>query len=121
MTMCPLNPKWLRKQYEITMHGTIDEKYKFLIPETGFNMQFNNTVVYFRITLVGGYDRAIQYQCKMENDVRVFTGINFLSRDHFNSDNERQRAVDEMKTEAEKVGIEQEYLDQLKIVGWQTC
>lgn len=68
------------------------------------------------------YDRAIQYQCKIDQfGKRIFTGINFLSRTHFNSATERKQVIDEMTNAASQAGIEQEYLQQLKIVQWDTC
>jgi hypothetical protein len=81
-------------------------------------------LVYYRKDLINGdfYDRAIQYQCKIdEMGKRVFTGVNFLSRTHFQSDTERKQAIDEMTTAASHAGIEQEYLQQLKIVQWEHC
>ncbi len=68
------------------------------------------------------YDRAIQYQCKIDQfGERIFTGVNFLSRTHFNSDTERKQAIDEMTNAAIQAGVEQEYLQQLKVVQWETC
>ncbi len=52
---------------------------------------------------------------------RAFTGVNFLSGGHFNSDTERKQAIDEMISAASQAGVEQEYLQQLKIVQWQNC
>lgn len=68
------------------------------------------------------YDRAIQYQCKADEfGKRVFTGVNFLSRTYFNSDAERKQAIDEMIDDALQAGVEQTYLQELKIVQWETC
>jgi hypothetical protein len=145
ITTCPMEPVWLRKNYTVHMNGTVsDQQYPFFIPETGFHIQFNNTVgmksfflrnisfvcgnlishflVYYRQSNNNLYDRAIQYQCKVdETGKRIFTGINFLSRTHLNSDDERKHAIDEMALEAIKAGVEQQYLQQLKIVQWLTC
>ncbi|CAF4668488.1 unnamed protein product, partial [Rotaria magnacalcarata] len=52
---------------------------------------------------------------------RVFTGVNFRSRTHFSSDAERKQAIDEMINEALNAGVEQKYLQKLKIVQWETC
>lgn len=78
-------------------------------------------IVYYRKNN-NTYDRAIQYQCKIDElGQRIFTGINFLSRTSFNSDDERKQAIDEMTIEALKVGVEQKYLQQLNIVQWKSC
>jgi hypothetical protein len=45
ITTCPYEPVWLRKNYTVHMNGSAnDEHYPFFIPETGFHVQFNNTV-----------------------------------------------------------------------------
>ncbi|CAF2848673.1 unnamed protein product [Rotaria sp. Silwood2] len=125
ITSCPYEPIWLRKNYTVHMNGTANnEHYPFFIPETGFHVQFNNSVVYYRKSEINNYsyDRAIQYQCKVDKlGQRVFTGINFLSRTYFNSDIERKQAIDEMITAAINAGVEQKYLQQLKIVQWKNC
>lgn len=42
---CPYEPSWLRKNYTVPMNGTAnDPHYPFYIPETGFHVEFNNTV-----------------------------------------------------------------------------
>jgi len=82
------------------------------------------SIVYYRKNVTNNdfYERAIQYQCKVdEMGKRAFTGVNFLSRTHFNSDTERKQAIDEMISAASQAGVEQEYLQQLKIVQWQNC
>ena len=44
-TTCPYEPNWLRKNYTVYMNGTAnDQQYPFYIPETGFRVEFNNTV-----------------------------------------------------------------------------
>ncbi|CAF1048195.1 unnamed protein product [Rotaria sp. Silwood1] len=126
ITSCPYEPIWLRKNYTVHMNGIVNDKYyPFFIPEIGFHIQFNNTVVYYRNNEINNnnfYDRAIQYQCKVDHlNKRIFTGINFLSRTYFNSDIERQQVINEMINSAVNAGVEQKYLQELKIVQWKNC
>jgi len=45
ITTCPYEPVWLQKNYTVHMNGSANnERYPFFIPETGFHIQFNNTV-----------------------------------------------------------------------------
>lgn len=45
ITTCPYEVIRIRKNYTTHMNGTVNDKhYPFFIPETGFHVQFNNTV-----------------------------------------------------------------------------
>jgi hypothetical protein len=45
ITTCPYEPSSLHKNYTVYMNGTAnDHRYPFYIPETGFHVEFNNTV-----------------------------------------------------------------------------
>lgn len=82
------------------------------------------SLVYYRQSGASdrSYDRAIQYQCKRDaNGQRIFTGINFLSRTSFQSDAERQQAIDELVQSAISAGVESNYLQELKVVQWERC
>lgn len=82
------------------------------------------SLVYYRQSGASdrAYDRAIQYQCKRDaNGQRIFTGINFLSRTSFQSDAERQQAIDELVQSAISAGVESNYLQELKVVQWERC
>ncbi|CAF3349247.1 unnamed protein product [Rotaria socialis] len=88
--------------------------------------EFNPNIyqVYYRRSVIknDSYDRTIQYQCKIDQlGKRVFTGVNFLPRTHFDSAADRKQATDEMINEALNAGAEQKYLQELKIVQWETC
>lgn len=100
-------------RYEITFLGRI----YFLSDNL-----LSHFVVYYRQSNNDSYDRAIQYQCKFdESGERIFTDINFISRTHLNSDDQRKQTIEKMTLEAIKAGVEQQYLQQLKIVQWLTC
>ncbi|CAM2725485.1 unnamed protein product [Rotaria socialis] len=104
ITSCPYETAWRRRNYTKHMDGTVNDKHD---PFFYAGNRFSRAI--FIILL-------LQKKCK-----RVFTGVNFLPRTHFDSAADRKQATDEMINEALNAGAEQKYLQELKIVQWETC
>eukprot|EP00590_Aulacoseira_subarctica_P000512 CAMPEP_0172435762 /NCGR_PEP_ID=MMETSP1064-20121228/71360_1 /TAXON_ID=202472 /ORGANISM="Aulacoseira subarctica , Strain CCAP 1002/5" /LENGTH=334 /DNA_ID=CAMNT_0013184115 /DNA_START=1688 /DNA_END=2692 /DNA_ORIENTATION=- len=64
------------------LFGRVDKKDPVgVLREKGFNVEFPNFIVDVqKDPLTGEYTEAIQFQCLERGGVRVFEGINFLSR-----------------------------------------
>ena len=63
------------------LYGTLDPSKPGELEETGFGNVFPNFIVDVQKDAQGNYAEAIQFQCLEAGGVRVFEGINFLSRD----------------------------------------
>ena len=63
------------------LYGTLDPSKPGELQESGFGNVFPNYIVDVVPDGKGGYAEAIQFQCLEAGGVRVFEGINFLSRD----------------------------------------
>ena len=74
------------------LYGTLDPAKPGELEEKGFGNVFPNYIVDVVPDGKGGYADAIQFQCLDAGGVRVFEGINFLSRDRDISP-ERKRAA----------------------------
>lgn len=73
-----------------------------ILREKGFGVEFPNYIVDVKKDPVSGeYKEAIQFQCLERGGVRVFEGINFMSRNPTMTDIELQ----DMHTRAEKAGM----------------
>ena len=57
-----------------------------VVQESGFGVTFPNYIVDVQKDADGNYDEAIQFQCLERGGVRIFEGINFLSRSPTMSD-----------------------------------
>jgi len=63
------------------LFGRVDEKDpKGILRESGFGVEFPNYIVDVQKDKDGAYKEAIQFQCLERGGVRVFEGINFMSR-----------------------------------------
>jgi len=75
---------------------------KGILREKGFGVEFPNYIVDVKKDPeTGEYEEAIQFQCLERGGVRVFEGINFMSRNPTMTDNE----LDAMHLRAEKAGM----------------
>jgi hypothetical protein len=73
-----------------------------VLRESGFGVEFPNYIVDVKKDpLTGEYKEAIQFQCLERGGVRVFEGINFMSRNPTMSQDE----LDAMHSRAEKAGM----------------
>lgn len=73
-----------------------------ILRESGFGVEFPNYIVDVKKDpLTGEYKEAIQFQCLERGGVRVFEGINFMSRNPTMS----QEELDAMHSRAEKAGM----------------
>eukprot|EP00667_Euglena_gracilis_P005481 EG_transcript_5513 len=63
------------------LYGKVDPTTQGLLQESGFGVVFPNYIVDVQRAPDGGYTEAIQFQCLERGGVRVFEGINFLTRD----------------------------------------
>jgi len=63
------------------LYGKVDKSTPGVLQETGFGVTFPNYIVDVKLSEDGTrYEEAIQFQCLEKGGVRVFEGINFLSR-----------------------------------------
>lgn len=85
------------------LFGRVDEKDPTgVLRESGFGVEFPNYIVdVLKDSETGEYTEAIQFQCLERGGVRVFEGINFMSRNPKMSDVELTR----MHERAEKAGM----------------
>lgn len=73
-----------------------------VLREKGFGVEFPNYIVDVKTDPVTGeYQEAIQFQCLERGGIRIFEGINFMSRKSTMSDEELQA----MHARAEKAGM----------------
>lgn len=63
------------------LYGKIDKANPGVLQESGFGVTFPNWIVDVKKDEKGDYKEAIQFQCLERGGVRIFEGINFLSRD----------------------------------------
>ena len=63
------------------LYGSLDPAKPGELLESGFGNVFPNFIVDVTKDAQGNYQDAIQFQCLESGGVRVFEGINFLSRD----------------------------------------
>ena len=64
------------------LFGRVDDRDPpGVLRESGFGVEFPNYIVDVTKDAQGNYQDAIQFQCLESGGVRVFEGINFLSRD----------------------------------------
>jgi hypothetical protein len=62
------------------LYGRIDGQTPGVLQESGFGVTFPNYIVDVQKDENGAYTEAIQFQCLERGGVRIFEGINFLSR-----------------------------------------
>jgi len=62
------------------LYGKIDGAKPGVLQESGFGVTFPNFIVDVKQGADGGYEEAIQFQCLERGGVRIFEGINYLSR-----------------------------------------
>ena len=68
------------------LYGRFDPKTEGVLQESGFGVTFPNFIVDVQKGPDGRYSEAIQFQCLERGGVRIFEGINFLSRSPTMSD-----------------------------------
>ena len=84
------------------LFGRVDEKDPpGVLRESGFGVEFPNYIVDVQKDENGEYREAIQFQCLERGGVRVFEGINFMSRNPTMTDQE----LTAMHARAEKAGM----------------
>lgn len=62
------------------LYGRFDPAQSGVLQESGFGVTFPNYIVDVQKDANGEYTEAIQFQCLERGGVRIFEGINFLSR-----------------------------------------
>jgi len=62
------------------LYGRFDQAQMGVLQESGFGVTFPNYIVDVQKDVNGDYTEAIQFQCLERGGVRIFEGINFLSR-----------------------------------------
>jgi len=72
-----------------------------ILREKGFGVEFPNYIVDVQKDANGDYKEAIQFQCLERGGVRVFEGINFMSRNEVMTEDE----MEAMHKRAEKAGM----------------
>ena len=82
------------------LFGKLGEQ-KGVLQETGFGVSFPNYIVDVQKDEQGEYTEAIQFQCLERGGVRVFEGINFLTR----SPDMSQGRLDAMFARAKAAGM----------------
>jgi hypothetical protein len=85
------------------LFGRVDLKDQpGILRESGFGVEFPNYIVDVqKDPMTGEYREAIQFQCLERGGVRVFEGINFMSRNPVMTDEE----MNAMHARAEKAGM----------------
>mmetsp|Transcript_145020 Transcript_145020/g.255648 ORF Transcript_145020/g.255648 Transcript_145020/m.255648 type:complete len:516 (+) Transcript_145020:133-1680(+) len=63
------------------LYGKLNPATPGVLQESGFGVTFPNYIVDVQKDANGQYKEAIQFQCLQRGGVRIFEGINFLSRD----------------------------------------
>jgi len=62
------------------LYGKLNPELPQVIDESGFGVTFPNYIVDIQRDAEGRYTEAIQFQCLERGGVRIFEGINFLTR-----------------------------------------
>ena len=62
------------------LYGQFEPAQPGVLRESGFGVTFPNFIVDVQSDASGAYSEAIQFQCLERGGVRIFEGINFLSR-----------------------------------------
>ena len=62
------------------LYGKLNRAEPRVVEESGFGVTFPNYIVDIQKDSEGRYTEAIQFQCLERGGVRIFEGINFLSR-----------------------------------------
>ena len=62
------------------LYGSLKNQPPGVLQESGFGVTFPNYIVDVKKDDDGKYTEAIQFQCLERGGVRIFEGINFLSR-----------------------------------------
>ena len=62
------------------LYGKLNKAEPRVVEESGFGVTFPNYIVDVQKDADGKYDEAIQFQCLERGGVRIFEGINFISR-----------------------------------------
>lgn len=62
------------------LYGKLNKAEPRVVEESGFGVTFPNYIVDVQKDEAGKYTEAIQFQCLERGGVRIFEGINFLSR-----------------------------------------
>ena len=63
------------------LYGSLKNQPPGVLQESGFGVTFPNYIVDVQTGPDGRYSEAIQFQCLERGGVRIFEGINFLSRE----------------------------------------
>ncbi|GMH48446.1 hypothetical protein TrVE_jg5722 [Triparma verrucosa] len=85
------------------LFGRVDKNDpKGVLRESGFGVEFPNYIVDVQKDSDGNYKEAIQFQCLERGGVRVFEGINFMSRNEVMTDEE----MSAMHARAAEAGME---------------
>ena len=63
------------------LYGKLNKATPSVVDESGFGVSFPNYIVDVQKDEEGKYTEAIQFQCLERGGVRIFEGINFLSRE----------------------------------------
>ena len=71
------------------LYGRFDPQQAGVLQESGFGVTFPNYIVDAQKGADGQYSEAIQFQCLERGGVRIFEGINFLTRSPTMSDEAR--------------------------------
>jgi len=71
------------------LYGKINDASPGVLDESGFGVTFPNYIVDVQKDAEGRYTESIQFQCLERGGVRIFEGINFLSRSPTMSDEAR--------------------------------
>lgn len=63
------------------LKATYDPRAPGIVQESGFGVTFPNYIIDVKKGADGEYSEAIQFQCLQRGGVRIFEGINYLTRD----------------------------------------
>ena len=84
------------------LYGSLKNQPPGVLQESGFGVTFPNYIVDVKKDDDGKYTEAIQFQCLERGGVRIFEGINFLSRSPTMSSAE----LDAMHARATRAGLD---------------
>ena len=84
------------------LYGKINPSTPGVLQESGFGVTFPNYIVDVKEGPDGTYQEAIQFQCLERGGVRIFEGINFISRYPTMS----QTELEAMHSRARKAGMD---------------
>ena len=79
------------------LYGKFEDATPGVLQESGFGVTFPNFIVDVQKGDDGSYQEAIQFQCLERGGVRIFEGINFLSRSPTMSDASMQAMLQRAK------------------------